>query len=327
MAEVIFETIQRGVHHYHKITSFPLTIGRAFDNDVILQDVTVSPHHLVIEQEDDQLYIRNLSTENGTKLGKQKLDDERVEVATPVSFQISNIKARLLAADMPVEKTHLQECSGLFCLFSNPIWSILLLILTIGLLFFEVYADTFVKTEPLNYLNLVLPSVWVILGITVVISGITRLAKHRWEIIPAISIASLIFLLPLSFDYIGQFLSYLFTNDSISTYLKYAAQFLVVPSLIAVFIVKTINSKWLPAMGIAMLVYSPFLAFHLLSVIKGITLNSGFSHIPSYSKTLLPGDNRLNTTISLDQFMKEAERSISSEVKEMRSEAIKKEES
>lgn len=325
MAEVILETIQRGVHHYHKIDSFPLTVGRAFDNDVILQDVTISPHHLVIEKEDDQLFLRNLSTENGTKLGRKKLGQERVEVQTPSSFQLSNIKARLLATDMPVEKTHIKECSGFFCIFSSPFWAIVLLAVTIGMFFFERYADTPVKKEIFYYLNTVLPSIWVILGITVVISGLSRISTHRWEIIPAISIASLIFLLPQLFEYAGQYIAYLFTNDTFGIYLKYAAKFLVIPALIAVFIVKTINSKWIPAAGIAMLVYSPFLAYQVLILIDELSLKSGFSEIPSYSQTLLPGDKRLNATIPLEQFIKEAERATSKDIEAMLLEAKRKE--
>lgn len=325
MAEVIFETIQRGVHHYHKIESFPVTVGRAFDNDVILQDVTISPHHLVIEKEEGQLYLRNLSTENGTKIGRKKMGEERVEVETPTTFHISNIKARILATDMQVEETHVKDCSGFFCIFSNPLWAVILLAVTIGLFAFERYANTPVAKEVFYYLNTILPSVWIILGITVVISGISRLATHRWEIVPAISIASLIFLIPQLFEYLGQYSAYLFTNDTLGVYLKYASKFLVIPALIAVFIVKTINSKWIPAAGIAALVYSPFLAYQVLILIDELSLKSGFSEVPSYSQTLLPGDKRLNATISLDQFMKEAERATSTNVEQMLIEAKRKE--
>lgn len=325
MAEVIFMTIQRGVHHYHRIESFPVTVGRALDNDVILQDVTVSPHHLVIEKEHDKLYLRNISLENGTKIDGKKMSEARVEVETPSNFQLSNIKARLLATDMIVEETHVKECSGFFCIFSNPLWAISLLAITIGLFVFERYVNTPAAKEVYFYLNTVLPSVWIILGITVLIAGISRLAAHRWEIVPAISIASLIFLLPQLFEYLGQFSAYLFTNDTLSIYLEYASKFLVIPALITAFIVKTINAKWISATGIAVLIYSPFLAYQVLILIDELSFKSGFSEIPSYSQTLLPGDKRLNTTIPLEQFIKEAERATSLDVEQMLIEAKKKE--
>jgi hypothetical protein len=325
MAKVILETIQRGVHRYHKIDSFPVTIGRAFDNDIILQDVTISPHHLSITNDNNGYQIHNLTDENGTKINRKKIDNSPQEVTLPVNFQISNLKARLLAADMAVEKTHIQDCSGFFCVFSNPIWAFSLLIVTIGLFFLERYFATPVAKEPLYYLSNVLPSIWIMLGIAVVIAGISRLSTHRWEIIPAISIASLIFLVPQLFDYVGHFASYLFTSDTLGSWLKNSARFLIIPALLAAFIVKTIHSKWLPAIGVAVLVYSPFLAYQVLGLVDDLSLTSGFSKVPTYSQTLLPGDMRLNKSISLEQFTREAEKATTAQVKKMLKEAKDKE--
>ena len=325
MAEVILETIQRGVHSYHKINSFPVTMGRAFDNDIILQDVTISAHHLVIEKEGDKYLIQNLSEENGTKLEGKTLGTEAVELNVPASFQLSNLKVRLLATDMPVEETYVQSCSGFFCFFSSPIWAMLLLFATVAMFFIERYLETPVAKEPLYYLSNVLPSVWTLLGITVIISGITRISTHRWEIIPAISIASLVFLVPQLFDYLGHFISYLFTSDSLGSWLKNVASFMVIPLLLAVFIVKTIHTKWLPAFGVAALVYSPFLAYQVIGLVDDLNLKSGFSEIPAYSQTLLPNDMRLNTTISLDQFINEADKQTTTVIEQMLVEAKKKE--
>lgn len=327
MAKVILEIVQRGVHQYHKIDSFPVTVGRAFDNDIILQDVTISPHHLVIQENDGEILIQNLANENGTKLEGKKLDSEPTKVNLPTFIHISDIKARLLASDMPVENTRVRDCSGFFCIFSSPIWALLLLVSTIAIFFLERYLITPVEKEPLYYLSSVLPSVWMILGIIVIIAGISRLSTHRWEIIPAISIASLIFLVPQLFDYLGHFVSYLFTSDTLGAWLKNSARFLIIPGLLAAFMVKTIHTKWLPAFGVAILVYSPFLAFQLLGVVDDLKSKSGFSEIPSYSQTLLPGDTRLNVTISLDQFTKEAEKVTEDQVKEMLIKAKKEAES
>lgn len=327
MEKVILEIIQRGIHHYHKIESFPVSVGRAFDNDIILQDVTISPHHLVIDMVDGSLQIQNLADENGTILEGKKLDHKSHHVSLPANIRISDLKARLLSSNMPVEKTRVHKCEGIFCIFSSPIWAIFLLITTCALFFLERYLVTPIEKEPLFYLSNVLPSIWMILGIIVVIAGISRLSTHRWEIIPAISIASLIFLIPQLFDYLGHFASYLFTSDSLGSWFKNSSRFLITPVLLAAFMVKTIHTKWIPAFGVALLVYSPFLAFQLLGVVDDLKSQSGFSDVPSFSQTLLPGDYRLNTTISLDQFTKEAEKETENEVKEMLLKAKKKAES
>ncbi len=322
MAKVILEIIQRGAHQYHKIDSYPVTIGRAFDNDIILQDITISAHHLVIDEEDGRITIKNLSDENGTKLEGELLSDV-AQISLPAKLHISDIKARLLSSDMPVEATKVKDCSGLFCMFTSPVWASILLIATVAVFFIERYLTTPVVKEALFYVSSVLPSVWMVLGIVVVIAGISRLSTHRWEIIPAISIASLIFLLPQLVEYLSHHLSYLFTSDTLSSWLNNTTKFLIIPGLLAAFIVKTIHTKWLPALGVAVLVYSPFLAFQLLGVIDELTTDSGFSEVPSYSQTLLPNDYRLNATISLDEFTKEAEKITADRVQEMLIEAKK----
>lgn len=326
MEKVILETIQKGIHQYHKIESFPVTVGRAFDNDIILQDITVSPHHLLITKEDDKLYIQNITNkENGTKLNGTPLGNTPVETRLPANILVSDMKARLLSSEMPVENTYIRSCKGFFCLFSNPIWAALLLISTITLLFLEKYFITPVTKEPLYYLSSVLPSIWIMLIVAVVITILSRIVTHRWEITPAISIAALIILAPQLFNYLGHFLSYLFTEDSLAIWLKYSSKFFVVPILLSIFIVKTIHTRWLPAFGVATLVYSPFIVFQLLGAIDDLMSKSGFSETPSYSQTLLPGDTRLNTTISLDQFIKEANKKTTNKVQEMLEEAKKKE--
>lgn len=51
------------------ITSFPFTIGRATDNDYVLDDLSVSSHHASIEKEDGQLEIVDLGSLNKIMVG------------------------------------------------------------------------------------------------------------------------------------------------------------------------------------------------------------------------------------------------------------------
>lgn len=333
MAKLILETTHRGVHHYHKIDALPVTLGRAFDNDIILSDITISPHHLVISQTEvnpdnegnteNSYQLENLSLENGSYLNGDKLDNQIKPVSLPADLKLGDMKARLLAANMPVEETRVRDCSGLFCIFSSPIWSAVLLVATIAIFFLERYLITPVAKEPLYYLSNVLPSILTILGITIVISGISRLSTHRWELIPAISIASLIFLVPQLFEYAGHFLDYLFTSDTPGNILKNMSSFLLIPALLAIYMVKTNHSKWLPAIGVAALVSSPVIAYQFSDLVDKLSLTSGFSETPGYNQTLSPLDTRLNATISLDSFIQEADKTTFKQVKEMLLEAEK----
>lgn len=52
---------------------FLIKIGRDFDNDVCLDDFSVSRHHAEIEQIDDKYIIRDLGSKNGTYVNQQHL--------------------------------------------------------------------------------------------------------------------------------------------------------------------------------------------------------------------------------------------------------------
>ncbi len=69
MDEVIFLEVLEGdvVHARHRLERFPVTVGRGYTNDVILDDPKVSPTHLRIDRaEDGGLVARDLGSRNGT---------------------------------------------------------------------------------------------------------------------------------------------------------------------------------------------------------------------------------------------------------------------
>lgn len=67
MVAVLEITGQHGARQYHRIGGEPLTIGRAYDCDIILNDDYLSAHHLTIRlSEEGQFIVTDLGSENGT---------------------------------------------------------------------------------------------------------------------------------------------------------------------------------------------------------------------------------------------------------------------
>ncbi|MCK5810737.1 MAG: FHA domain-containing protein, partial [Cocleimonas sp.] len=140
MAQVIFETIIRGQSHYHKINSFPASIGRAFDNDIILSDPSVSPHHLVIDEDENGYKLHNISNENGTLLNKQLMDEVATAIKLPVSVNLGDLKGRVLSHKTAVEPTRIKSLStGLFHFLSHPFWVSSLFLITLAFIFIDRY--------------------------------------------------------------------------------------------------------------------------------------------------------------------------------------------
>ncbi len=65
---IVLEVLEKGgkVKERVRLTSFPVSIGRAYDNDIILDDEYVSPHHLVVgRNESGALCVNDAQSENG----------------------------------------------------------------------------------------------------------------------------------------------------------------------------------------------------------------------------------------------------------------------
>ncbi|AKJ04235.1 type III secretion system (T3SS) inner membrane Yop/YscD-like protein [Archangium gephyra] len=95
MDEVIFlEMLEADdVHARHRLDRFPVTVGRGYANDIILDDPKVSASHLRIDRaEDGRLVLRDTGSTNGTfrvepwaRLAELELtDDARVAVGDTV---------------------------------------------------------------------------------------------------------------------------------------------------------------------------------------------------------------------------------------------------
>lgn len=311
MAKLIIETHVHGMKQYHKIEQFPVTIGRALDNDIILSDLSVSPHHLVIEQlEDGRYQVRNLSTENGTQVNKERLDKrQNLDITLPTQLSLGTSRMYLLSSDMPVEPTKVRKCDGLFCLYTSPLWAVMLLFSTLGMFLFNQFMETSTEKTIGYFISTSFDSILLLAAFFLVIAGISRLASHRWDIVPAISVASLFFLIPLGLDYMGSLIDYYLTDTAFSTVILNVVNFFLLPLLLTIFMMRIAHAPLSSAIGVSLLVSTPFIAYQASDFIKQIA-SPDFSQYPAYNKTLSSLDIRLQNTISIDEFITSTDKEI-----------------
>lgn len=94
----------------YRFDNLPVRIGRAYDNDIILDDPYVAAHHAIVEQNQlDELTIRDLGSINGIKRNHQR--DTFFVVDGNTSYQIghSDIRIRLQDFVVPAEKMDLSD--------------------------------------------------------------------------------------------------------------------------------------------------------------------------------------------------------------------------
>jgi uncharacterized membrane protein len=310
MERLILEITNRGLNQYHTLDQFPVKIGRAYDNDIILSHRSISAHHLMIDKKDDNtLVIKNLSEENGTQVNK-----ETVEVSAPVdvpyiddsflaNIQMGQLKTRLVTPFTPIAETHSKHCDGWFCRLIKPAWSTALLLLTFAAVILNSYLETQTEQNVYYYLQNTVSVFVGLVVITIVFTGITKLVTHCWQFFPVLSISSLLVLIPEVFNHAGHFINYLLTSDMPLSILGFISNFLLLPILLYLFI-NRLNRypKW-PAAGIAVLVSSPFILYQVYDVVDRGSFGLDFSDEAPYNRTLSHLDVHMKPTLELDDFL------------------------
>ena len=98
------ETLARNgdVLHRHRVNTLPITLGRGYDNDFILDDAHTAARHAVVEQaEDGGLVMRDLNTQNGIVVhGKRQ---SSVPVSGTTVVRLGHTRLRIRDASFPVE--------------------------------------------------------------------------------------------------------------------------------------------------------------------------------------------------------------------------------
>lgn len=86
---------------------WPVTLGRAFDNDVVIDDPHVAAHHMAIAEDEAAhgvLQMQVGATRNGVQLGARTLlEGERVPLPAGESWQVGTTRLRLRLPGDPVE--------------------------------------------------------------------------------------------------------------------------------------------------------------------------------------------------------------------------------
>ena len=98
------ETLARNgdVLHRHRVDKLPLTIGRGYNNDFILDDAHTAPTHAVVElAEDGALVMRDLGSQNGIVVHGKRQASVPINGTTVV--RLGHTRLRVRDAAFPVE--------------------------------------------------------------------------------------------------------------------------------------------------------------------------------------------------------------------------------
>jgi len=315
MERIILEVSTNGLNQYHTIEQFPVTIGRAYDNDIILSDRSISAHHIRIERSEyGNLMVFNLSNENGSVLNSKKLGKQAVEGGIPSLLLIGNLQVRLVSPSIKVETTHKHDCDNVFCLLGQALWSPILLMVTMLLLFLERYLETPYARDILYYFTLGFPYLVGILVATLFFATISRLTVQRWHFLAIMSIISLLILLPQFLGHIGHALDYFFSSNMPSEIFD-KISFLIVPLILIFFFTQKIyRTNILLSIGISFTISFFYALPYILDSVDSLSIDTEFSDVPPYNQTLSYLDIRAESSVNIDDFIQETRTKLDKEI-------------
>lgn len=309
MEPLILEIITRDLHRYHALDKPEIRVGRALDNDVILSDATVAPHHLIIIQDaSGAVEIRNLADTNPTRF-EGKVEHSFKTTRLPIKLQLGRITARLLSRGQAVPETKsLTGNGGTSHIFRHATWAVLLVLLCLFVAGLEYYLDSFNKLKWGELLEFILTETAArIAAFVLALSTLERLLVNRWEIIPVTVTVCLIFLVYHLLSPLTAELVYLFSS-SVPLYLFNIGWYLVfIPLAIWLYLTKVTHLKMSKSILLSVFISSPFAIISIMQNPAIRSLFDDFSSSANYQKSLSALNWHISKTVSIETFIAQAD--------------------
>ena len=157
---VILEIINRAnrVLTRHIFDQTEVTIGRGYDNDLVLSDPYVCSHHARIslkQTEDDSSTtwrLEDCDSINGVIISKHQHLQGHGELQSGDKFTVGRTHLRILSSDHPVAPAlTMTPTELLFMSLSRPSWLITLVLITLGLAALSQYLSSYARIKPADF--------------------------------------------------------------------------------------------------------------------------------------------------------------------------------
>lgn len=308
---LIIEELNRGqrVQARYRVEGERFTLGRGYDNDLVLEDIHADAQHAEIRRgEDGCYYLRDLDSVNGTRLLGNNHDKsvKRGEVSERLIesgdlVQMGKTQLRLCDSEAAVpEAVPMHSLESLFERLSHPAGAIGLLLavaLSTVLTSYLGFAREYEWTIAINLLAgsamglLVYAGVWAFIG---------RVVRHETQFFTHLSIAALAALVYSGWEWLSTLLDFNFSLSGLISMLDLALLAILLPILLwsALYLATNLSRAW--RWGIALLLPWGFLG---LGLAKDIGKVNDFRALPEISTELKHRDLMLREPVPMEKFI------------------------
>lgn len=313
MAKIIIEEVNRLGHviSRHKHDQLPITVGRGYQNDLILSDPFVSPEHVVITESENGWLVEDKNSENGIKLKLHSTHSQANHLHSGDEIILGRSRLRLLSPQHPVSETHLLPTrASLPKIISQPAIATATVVVTLAILILDAqltstkqlgFDKLLANSLPTFIFALVWAGIWTFVG---------RVITHRASFLPHFIAALMIFLISMLTATLTEYITYNSSGELISTLIE----FLIVGfSLAGLFYINLSNSTNISRRSILVTSHSVAWSMLLVGLFMQYVNQPEFRASPDYPTELKAPFAKLATSKTSDQFLNDSEFIFTSE--------------
>lgn len=302
--ELVFEIINRAgrILERHKLSGNSITIGRAFDNDLILSDQTIDAHHAVIhEDENQQIQLIDTNSVNGVWDNRHQRIKENVTLNSGDEYTLGKTRIRVYKTNHPVTKTiNINFVDTVIHHFGKTPAMIVTALLLIGATINETWLNMFseVKWETITGAVMLLLSMVVIYALFWALIG--RIVKHEMRFKSQFTIISLYLFISFALQCVNELVLYN-TLESIGSFIfAFINNFILLTLLfwLNLYIATNQSAKqrWKISAALS-------LVFISMVLYQDITNYFNFSTRPDYITEIKPPVMRIAEGVSQEEFI------------------------
>ena len=173
----------------HGLESFPVSVGRAYTNQVIVGDRYVCPLHLTIApDEQGRLIARDLDSVNGLRGSAQGDRVATLEIHSGSQFRIGHTSLRYCSVDHPLAPTAVDRL-GLVSRLTSPYAAVAAGVLVLVALCVESFLSSIERVKAINIIGEPLPIIATMLAWAVLWSLASRIVVSHFNFAPHATIA------------------------------------------------------------------------------------------------------------------------------------------
>ncbi|WP_455223119.1 FHA domain-containing protein [Kaarinaea lacus] len=308
MAKIIIEEINRLGHviSRHKFDQLPISIGRSYQNDLILSDPFVSPEHVIVRETDQGWLVEDQNSENGVKLRLHSSPSQTDCLQSGDDIILGRTRLRLFSPAHPVVATHLLPTkASLPQIIARPIIATTTIILVFVILFLDeqltaskqIGIDKLLANSlPTFMFALVWAGIWTFVG---------RVITHRASFLPHFIAALMLLMISMLTANISEYLIYNLNSDLAATLFE----FIVVGAALAgLFYINLVNSTNVSRRTVIVTSHSIAWSILLVGLFMQYVNKPEFSASPEYPTQLKAPFAKLAAGKTPDEFLKDSEK-------------------